>query len=96
MHVNKLPPIERQLQLAANAWHRGVRMNTIIVDGWSRGFHYQQTLLECVQAGYAMCIASKLILNTWADMDEEYTRVCAAEQLTAEDTYVAEFYPVPF
>lgn len=73
-------PITRRLKLAAAAWHPGVKMDTIIVDGWSRGFQYEQTLFECVQAGYSACLAEPAIRARWATMDAEYLKACEAEQ----------------
>lgn len=64
----------RSLQLAAAAWPPGVKMQTIIVDGWSRGFHRSQTLHECIQAGYSSCIAEPAIEKRWGQMDAEYAR----------------------
>lgn len=65
----------RSLELAAKAWRPGVKMQTIIVDGWSRGFHKQQTLHECIQAGYSKCIAEPAIDLRWAQIDAEYAKV---------------------
>lgn len=61
----------RSLELAAKSWRPGVKMQTIIVDGWSRGFHKEQTLHECIQAGYSACIADPAIDKRWAMMDAE-------------------------
>lgn len=61
----------RSLELAAKSWRPGTKMQTIIVDGWSRGFHKSQTLHECIQAGYSKCIAEPAIDQRWAMMDEE-------------------------
>ncbi|QBJ04463.1 hypothetical protein HOV23_gp110 [Pseudomonas phage Lana] len=72
--------IPQQLKLAAAAWAPGVKMQTIIVDGWSRGFLPEQTLFECIQAGYSACLAGPAIDARWAEMDAEYLRVCEAEQ----------------
>ena len=68
----------RSLELAAKAWRPGVKMQTIIVDGWSRGFHKQQTLHECIQAGYSKCIAEPAIDLCWAQIDAEYAKVEAS------------------
>lgn len=64
----------RSLELAAKAWRPGVKMQTIIVDGWSRGFVREQTLHECIQAGYSACLAGPAIDKRWQQMDEEYAR----------------------
>lgn len=64
-------PIVHLLQFAAAAWRRGVPMNVIIIDGWSRGLEFEQTLMECVQAGYSMCIAEPAIRHKWEQMDSE-------------------------
>lgn len=61
----------RSLELAAAAWRPGTKMQTIIVDGWSRGFHKSQTLHECIQAGYSACIATPAIDQRWGQMDAE-------------------------
>jgi len=75
------PTATRSLQLAAGAWRRGVPMNTIIVDGWSRGFHREQTIHECVQAGYAMCICVPAIISKWMAMDAEVKATMKKESL---------------
>ena len=68
----------RALELAAAAWRPGTKMQTIIVDGWSRGFHKSQTLHECIQAGYSKCIAEPAIDKRWKQMDDEYAKHNAA------------------
>lgn len=68
------PPITRCLELAAKAWRPGVKMQTIIADGWSRGFVREQTLHECIQAGYSAVIAGPAIDLRWKQMDEEYAK----------------------
>lgn len=68
----------RSLELAAKAWRPGVKMEVIIVDGWSRGFHKEQTLHECIQAGYSACIASPAIDKRWQQMDAEMAKVEAS------------------
>lgn len=68
----------RSLELAAKAWRPGVKMQTIIVDGWSRGFVKEQTLHECIQAGYSACLAGPAIDKRWAMMDEEMAKVEAS------------------
>lgn len=65
----------RSLELAAKAWRPGTRMQTIIVDGWSRGFHKEQTLHECIQAGYSACLAGPAIDQRWKQMDEGMAKV---------------------
>jgi hypothetical protein len=70
-----LPPIEVRLQLARQAWRRGVPLYVIIEDGWARGLLYEQTLLECSAAGYGMCVAAPEIARAWAAMDEAYLKV---------------------
>lgn len=65
----------RSLELAAKAWRPGTRMQTIIVDGWSRGFVREQTLHECIQAGYSACLAGPAIDKRWQQMDEEMAKV---------------------
>lgn len=59
------------LRLAAAAWRPGTKMQVIIVDGWSRGFRKEQTLHECIQAGYSACIAEPAIDQRWQTMDRE-------------------------
>lgn len=43
----------------------------IIIDGWSRGLRLEQTLMECSQAGYGMCIAEPAIHRIWEQWDSE-------------------------
>lgn len=68
----------RSLELAAKSWRPGTKMQTIIVDGWSRGFHKEQTLHECIQAGYSAVISDPAIDLRWKQMDEEYAKHNAA------------------
>lgn len=79
----------RSLELAAAAWRPGTKMQTIIVDGWSRGFHKSQTLHECIQAGYSACIAEPAIDQRWAMMDAEIKALEAREKEagTSADTH---------
>jgi hypothetical protein len=71
--MNTITPA-RSLQLAAAAWRPGTKMKTIIVDGWARGFAKEQTLHECIQAGYSACIAQPAIDKRWSTMDAEYAK----------------------
>lgn len=79
----------RSLELAAKSWRPGTKMQTIIVDGWSRGFHKSQTLHECIQAGYSKCIAEPAIDQRWGMMDAEIKALEAREREagTAADTH---------
>lgn len=70
----------RSLELAAAAWMPGTKMQTIIVDGWSRGFRKSQTLHECIQAGYSACIAGPAIDTRWAVMDAEIEALMEREK----------------
>lgn len=70
----------RSLELAAAAWRPGTKMQVIIVDGWSRGFHKSQTLHECIQAGYSKCIAEPAIDQRWGMMDAEIKALEARER----------------
>lgn len=69
----------RILKIAAQAWAPGTKLQTIIVDGWSRGFHPDQTLHECIQAGYSACVAKPAIEQRWAQMDAEIEALQRAE-----------------
>lgn len=60
----------RSLEMAAAAWAPGVKMRIIIDEGWSRGFLKEQTLHECIQAGYSACIADPAITQRWHGLDE--------------------------
>lgn len=68
----------RSLELAAKAWRPGVKMQTIIEDGWSRGFVREQTLHECIQAGYSAVVAGPAIDLRWKQIDDEYAKHNAA------------------
>lgn len=60
------------LKLAERSFHRGVSLHAIITDGWSRGLTFQQTRDECLQMGFALCVAEPRIHQMWARMDLEY------------------------
>lgn len=65
------------LKLAERAFTRGTPLNTIIIDGWSRGLTFQQTRDECLQMGFALCVAEPQIHRIWQREDEalaEYER----------------------
>lgn len=80
----------RSLELAAAAWRPGTKMQTIIVDGWSRGFHKSQTLHECIQAGYSKCIAEPAIDQRWGQMDAEIKALEERERLERLDKLAKE------
>jgi hypothetical protein len=89
-----LPAIATRLAMAAGAWAPGTKMQTIIADGWSRGFFPDQTLHECIQAGYSACIAGPAIEKRWNMMDAEYEvsqqRDLPREMATSQDLRSAE------
>lgn len=85
----------RSLELAAKSWRPGTKMQTIIVDGWSRGFVREQTLHECIQAGYSACIAGPAIDKRWAMMDAEYAKVeksCSSIDWDAEAAQIDDLF----
>ncbi|AUM59701.1 hypothetical protein HOS55_gp099 [Pseudomonas phage PMBT3] len=83
----------RSLELAAKAWRPGVKMQTIIVDGWSRGFHKEQTLHECIQAGYSACIADPAIDKRWKQMDAEYAKHREESEAKIDDLFDRADWP---
>ena len=87
------PPITRCLELAAKSWRPGTKMQTIIVDGWSRGFVREQTLHECIQAGYSAVIAGPAIDKRWQQMDEEYAKHRAESEAKIDDLFGRADWP---
>lgn len=83
----------RSLELAAKAWRPGVKMQTIIVDGWSRGFVREQTLHECIQSGYSACIAGPAIDQRWKRMDEEYAKQRVEDEAKIDDLFDRTDWP---
>lgn len=83
----------RSLELAAKSWRPGTKMQTIIADGWSRGFHKEQTLHECIQAGYSACLAGPAIDKRWAMMDEEYAKHRAESDAKIDDLFDRADWP---
>lgn len=78
----------RSLKLAETSFHRGVPLHSILVDGWSRGLHPEQVQHECIQMGYALCVAEPERLKVWARLDHELAEY--------EKTQVLNYNPTAF
>ena len=48
----------------------GTTLNQILEDGWSRGFEYEQTLMEAHASGYTVTITE--IKAEWFRLDNKY------------------------
>lgn len=55
----------------SNVYLRHVKLESILIDGWSMGFQKEQTLSEAAAAGYARCVVEPRLIQYWGKMDAE-------------------------
>lgn len=60
-------------------WH-GATLDKLIVHGWSAGLCKEQVLIDCMNHGYALCVAEPAIERVWKWWDDSYAEYCKAEQ----------------
>lgn len=65
---------------------RGVTMKMIIEHSWSAGICKEQTLIDCMIQGYALCVAGPAIERIWAWWDASYAEYCKTQE--TENDYV--------
>lgn len=70
-------------------YKEGTGLRAIVLDGWSRGFHPEQTVREARAMGYVASL--EWVQAHWLDMDREMERYFA-ENPQREDPD----FPMPF
>lgn len=56
---------------------RHVKMATIVDHAWGAGLSSAQTVIDCMNNGFSMCISIPYIKQRWARIDKEYAAHCA-------------------
>lgn len=55
----------------------GAKLESIAAHAWGTGICYEQAVIDCMQHGYALCIAKPAVLRVWARWDASYAAYCA-------------------
>lgn len=59
---------------------RGATLDKLIVHGWSAGFCKEQVLIDCMNHGYALCVAEPAIERIWKWWDNSYTEYMKSQE----------------
>ena len=57
--------------VSTNVYRQHTPLHQILCDGWMRGFHFEQTLNEASNAGYARCVVEPMLDKEWVRLDAE-------------------------